>query len=90
MTKLNTTLLLFVLASFAATAQQKPNILVIFGDDVGVMNISAYSQGLMGYIRPTLIASAGRERCFFIIMVNKVAPPVAQHFLPANTSFARV
>ena len=36
----------------AATAQargKKPNILVIWGDDVGISNISAYSDGLMGY-----------------------------------------
>jgi arylsulfatase A-like enzyme len=30
----------------------KPNILVIFGDDVGIANISAYSGGLMGYETP--------------------------------------
>jgi glycosylphosphatidylinositol transamidase (GPIT) subunit GPI8 len=28
--------------------QQRPNILVIFGDDVGQSNISAYSHGLVG------------------------------------------
>ncbi len=34
----------------AATAQEaKPNILVIFGDDIGQTNVSAYSEGLMGY-----------------------------------------
>ena len=32
------------------TAQQKqPNILVIWGDDVGYWNISAYNRGQMGY-----------------------------------------
>ncbi len=30
----------------------KPNILVIFGDDIGITNISAYSDGLMGYETP--------------------------------------
>jgi arylsulfatase A-like enzyme len=30
-------------------AEKKPNILVIFGDDIGIANISAYSGGLMGY-----------------------------------------
>ena len=33
---------------------QKPNILVIFGDDVGVTNISAYSGGIMGYETPNI------------------------------------
>ncbi|MBM7322101.1 arylsulfatase [Agrobacterium sp. S2] len=39
-----------------ATAPQtaKPNILVIFGDDVGQTNISAYSDGLMGYRTPNI------------------------------------
>ncbi|MBS7542954.1 arylsulfatase [Ancylobacter oerskovii] len=32
----------------------KPNILVIFGDDVGQTNISAYSFGLMGYQTPNI------------------------------------
>ncbi|VIO76586.1 arylsulfatase [Bradyrhizobium ivorense] len=38
----------------AAPSGRKPNILVIFGDDVGVANISAYSSGLMGYETPNL------------------------------------
>jgi arylsulfatase len=29
--------------------QSKPNILVIFGDDIGQSNLSAYSKGVMGY-----------------------------------------
>ncbi|MCJ2874547.1 arylsulfatase [Agrobacterium pusense] len=39
-----------------ATAPQtaKPNILVIFGDDIGQTNISAYSDGLMGYRTPNI------------------------------------
>ncbi|WP_448702868.1 arylsulfatase [Mucilaginibacter sp. AW1-3] len=37
-----------------AMAQKKPNILVIFGDDIGISNISAYSNGLMGYKTPNL------------------------------------
>jgi len=33
---------------------KKPNILVIFGDDVGQSNISAYSRGLMGFTTPNI------------------------------------
>lgn len=33
----------------AQAEQKKPNILVIWGDDIGITNISAYSDGLMGY-----------------------------------------
>ena len=32
----------------------KPNILVIFGDDIGQTNVSAYSFGLMGYRTPNI------------------------------------
>jgi len=38
----------------APAAGGKPNILVIFGDDIGITNISAYSQGLMGYQTPNI------------------------------------
>jgi arylsulfatase A-like enzyme len=41
-------------ASTTAQAGKKPNILVIFGDDIGVTNISAYSDGLMGYETPNI------------------------------------
>ena len=33
-------------------AAKKPNILVIWGDDIGQSNISAYTHGLMGYETP--------------------------------------
>jgi arylsulfatase A-like enzyme len=38
----------------AQNAGKKPNILVIFGDDVGQTNISAYSMGVMGYKTPNI------------------------------------
>ncbi|WP_045011691.1 arylsulfatase [Bradyrhizobium sp. LTSP849] len=38
----------------AAPAGGKPNILVIWGDDIGIANISAYSNGLMGYETPNI------------------------------------
>jgi arylsulfatase len=38
----------------SAPSGRKPNILVIWGDDVGVANISAYSNGLMGYETPSI------------------------------------
>ncbi len=44
-----------------AFAQQQPNILVIWGDDIGQSNISAYTRGLMGYKTPNIdrIANEG-------------------------------
>ena len=41
-------------APVPAAAGKKPNILVIFGDDIGITNISAYSDGLMGYETPNI------------------------------------
>ncbi len=42
----------------------KPNILVIFGDDIGLTNISAYSMGLMGYRTPNIDRIAGEGMIF--------------------------
>jgi len=48
--------LIMLAASMAppTSAAEKPNILVIMGDDVGITNISAYSHGLMGYQTPNI------------------------------------
>jgi len=52
------TLALPFLMSAAAHAQpqqpQRPNIVIIWGDDVGQSNISAYSRGVMGYKTPNI------------------------------------
>ena len=32
----------------------KPNILVIWGDDIGISNLSCYSRGMMGYFTPNI------------------------------------
>ena len=47
--------------SSPASSQKKPNILVIFGDDIGQANVSAYTKGLMGYRTPNIdrIANEG-------------------------------
>jgi arylsulfatase len=52
----STKLLIFtgLLAAVSASAQTKPNILVIWGDDIGVHNISAYNHGIMGYRTPNI------------------------------------
>ena len=47
---------LFLAIPFLMMAQKskKPNILVIWGDDIGQSNISAYTFGLMGYRTPNI------------------------------------
>ena len=41
-------------ASPASAADKKPNILIIWGDDIGYWNVSAYNQGMMGYKTPNI------------------------------------
>src|SRR5262245_36480708 len=43
-----------VVSASAQAPAKKPNILVIFGDDIGVAQVSAYTQGLMGYRTPNI------------------------------------
>ena len=38
----------------AAQGGKKPNIVIIWGDDIGQSNISAYSMGMMGYRTPNI------------------------------------
>ena len=43
-----------VAAPAHAQTTAKPNIVIIWGDDIGQSNISAYSMGLMGYRTPNI------------------------------------
>ena len=45
---------LLVVFSLVLPAQDQPNILVIWGDDIGQSNISAYTMGMMGYTTPNI------------------------------------
>ncbi|MBL6691906.1 MAG: arylsulfatase [Pseudomonadales bacterium] len=53
--------LLLLMMGFAVSAAEKPNIVVIWGDDIGIWNISRYSMGQMGYQTPNIdrIANEG-------------------------------
>ncbi len=53
-----------VAADPAFGQQRKPNIVIIWGDDVGQSNVSAYSLGLMGYSTPN-IDRVAREGMLF-------------------------
>ena len=48
------TFAILALLSGVAIAQPKPNILVIWGDDIGTSNISFNNRGLMGYQTPNI------------------------------------
>ena len=46
-------LLIFVFAG-QALAQDKPNMLIIWGDDIGFWNLSTNNMGMMGYDTPNI------------------------------------
>src|SRR5216117_2487978 len=48
----------------AQPTAKKPNILVMFGDDIGYWNVSAYNRGMMGYRTPN-IDSLAKEGAIF-------------------------
>ena len=53
----STWLAMMALVAFALPAgaqPKKPNILIIWGDDIGFWNVSAYNQGMMGYRTPNI------------------------------------
>ena len=53
-----------VLGGPAQAQTQKPNILVIWGDDIGGFNISAYNRGMMGYKTPNIDSIAAEGALF--------------------------
>jgi len=57
-------MLALTLAATPAMAQKKPNILIIWGDDIGQFNVSAYNMGMMGYKTPN-IDRIGKEGAVF-------------------------
>jgi len=44
----------------AQQEKKKPNILIIWGDDIGWFNISAYNHGIMGYRTPNIALMGSR------------------------------
>jgi len=52
------------LLSTQALAQKQPNILILWGDDIGQFNISAYNHGMMGYKTPNIDSIAKQGALF--------------------------
>lgn len=50
--------------SSSAFAADKPNIVIIWGDDIGQSNVSAYSKGMMGYQTPNIDSVANQGMIF--------------------------
>jgi len=57
-----------------AQSSIKPNIVVIWGDDIGITNLSCYSDGLMGYRTPNIDRIANEGVRFTDCMASRAAP----------------
>ncbi len=64
--RLLTSLLAFLTIAGVVRAEssKKPNILVIWGDDIGQFNLSAYNRGMMGYRTPNIDGIAEQGALF--------------------------
>ena len=64
---------------------KKPNILILWGDDIGIWNISHFSRGMMGYRTPNIDRVAQRRRDLHrLLLASKAAPPAAPASSPAR------
>ena len=77
-------------AGQAQSGAKRPNIVVIFGDDVGQSNISAYSRGLMGFTTPNIDRIGNEGGVFVTYYGQQAAPPAARHSLPGKRRSAPV
>ena len=67
----------------AAQQQQKPNILFIMGDDIGIMQPSIYHRGLMVGETPNIDRIGNEGAIFMTITPSRAAPPGATPSSPA-------
>ncbi len=68
----------------------EPNILVIWGDDIGISNLSCYSDGLMGYRTPNIDRIAYEGMRFTDSYGSRAAPPADHHSSPGRVSIEPV
>ena len=70
----------------ASAQQQQPNIVIIWGDDIGQSNISAYSHGLMGYKTPNIdrVAKEGMMFTDYYARAELHRRPGVVHHRPAR------
>ena len=76
-----------VFAGPALAAKDKPNILVIFGDDIGQANISAYTMGLMGYRTPNIDRIAKEGMIFTDYYAEQSCTAGRSSFLTGQATF---
>src|SRR5271166_3246066 len=67
--------------------QKKPNILVIFGDDIGYWNVSAYNQGMMHYKTPNIDRLAHEGALFTDYYAQQSCTAGRAAFITGQTPF---
>ena len=67
---------------------ERPNILVIWGDDIGITNLSCYSDGLMGYRTPNIDRIADEGMGSPTPTASRAARPGGRRSSPARASTA--
>ena len=65
----------------------KPNILVIFGDDIGQANISVFTKGLMGYRTPNIDRLAREGMLFTDYYAEQSCTAGRSTFLSGQNAF---
>ncbi|MDT1064290.1 arylsulfatase [Paracoccus sp. CPCC 101403] len=71
----------------SAPDTSKPNILVIFGDDIGQGNISAYTKGVMGYRTPNIDRIANEGMIFTDYYAEQSCTAGRSTFITGQTTF---
>ncbi|UXN65654.1 arylsulfatase [Phyllobacterium sp. A18/5-2] len=73
--------------AIAQAAGKKPNILVIFGDDIGYWNTSAYNRGQMGYRTPNIDRIAKEGAVFTDLYAQQSCTAGRAAFLTGQSCF---
>jgi arylsulfatase len=75
--------------ALSQAAEKKPNILVIWGDDIGIHNISAYNLGVMGYKTPNIDRLAKEGALFTDFYAQQSCTAGRASFILGQHPFAR-
>jgi arylsulfatase A-like enzyme len=79
--------ILLLACTYAQAAAKKPNILVIFGDDIGLWNISAYNRGMMGYRTPNIDSIAKEGAIFTDLYAQQSCTAGRAAFITGQSTF---
>ena len=75
-------------------ATKQPNILILWGDDIGIWNISHFSKGMMGYRTPNIDRVANEGVASPTTTVSRAVPPGVLAFItgqnPLRTGLTKV